>query len=824
MTSGTSAAEQTGLDPQLDRLMAELTVEEKVALLSGRDVWSLAGVARLGIPVVTFTDGPAGARGQSFVGGRSVSFPCETSLGASWDPALVRDVGRAIGQEARRHGARLLLAPTVNLHRHPLAGRNFECFSEDPELTSEMASAYITGVQSAGVGCCVKHLVCNDSEHERHTASSVVDETALREVYLAPFEAAVRSGVWSIMAAYNRLNGTYASEHPWLLGQVLRDEWGFDGVVVSDWFATHTTEKALLAGLDVEMPGPPAHRGVALHQAIANGRVPMDAIDRSVRRVLRTIARAEEPPRPVDGDQDVSDVHAVARRSAARGMVLLANRGVLPLRSKGLRSLALIGPNADSGIFQGGGSAQVNPESVAGILPALERALGPQVPVIFERGCVIAEWPQPLAAPVVTTLDGEPGVRIDYRLAASGEQAGLSEVARAVDLVWIGSIVEAEPNEDVVVRASAVLHPQDSGRHELVVFGSGAVRLLVDGELVVDRVWECSGSEVLTLPTFSAHVGIELEIGTSRIIELELQPQRSRGLNRLELAIAPPDPPDLLERAVAAARECDAVVVLAQSPHGWESEGRDRPTMTLPGRQDELIAAVLAANPATVVVVNSGAAVAMPWVGDAGAVLQMWFPGEAIGSALADVLTGVVNPSGRLPMTIYRHEADAPSAPWYPGSGGEAFYGEGLDVGYRGLARPGRPTPVFAFGHGLSYSTFELGTPLVRVVGTTPDVVFEVVVPVRHRSGPGGREVVQVYVSSDHPDRPPLELKGFAGVDVEPGQETVAVVAIPVARLLWWRDGVWQAPDGTLVARVGTSSSDLPYSLELPPVPPEACR
>ncbi|GIU91022.1 MAG: hypothetical protein KatS3mg010_2121 [Acidimicrobiia bacterium] len=277
---------------RIEALLRELTVDEKAAMVAGVDMWHTAGVERLGIPAMKVTDGPIGARGERWTGGRSHAFPCGTALGATWDPELVEAVGRRLGVETRRKRAHVLLAPTVNIHRHPLAGRNFECFSEDPYLTARLAVSYIRGVQSQGVGCSVKHFVANDQEHERMTISAEVDERALREIYFPPFEAAVReAGVWSVMAAYNRVNGTYCSEHPWLLGEVLKREWGFDGFVVSDWFGTHSTAPAANAGLDVEMPGPPQWFGPALARAVEAGDVDAAVLDDKVRRVLVALGR-----------------------------------------------------------------------------------------------------------------------------------------------------------------------------------------------------------------------------------------------------------------------------------------------------------------------------------------------------------------------------------------------------------------------------------------------------------------------------------------------------------------------------------------------------
>lgn len=829
------AVGQGDTGPSIDDLLALLTLEEKVSLLAGQDVWRLAGIERLGIPALVTSDGPAGVRGASFMSGRSHSFPCETALAATWDPDLVHDIGVALGTEARQHGVDILLAPTVNLHRHPLGGRNFECFSEDPLLTARMAEAYITGVQSRGVACCVKHFVCNDSEFQRHTISSEVDETTLRELYLQPFEAAVHSGVHAVMASYNKLNGTHTSEHPWLLGDLLRDEWGFDGVVISDWFATHTTAAALDAGLDLEMPGPTWFRGDLLIDAVRSGEVAEDVVDRSARRILTLIARtaglppagsdrpdgAVEAGRPEQGDAEQGDaVIGLVRRAAARSMVLLHNhRGVLPLERDALATVAVIGPGADHGVFQGGGSAQVNPTGTVGILPALADALGDGVTVRFERGCVVHDWPRPLTGPLVTTPGGEPGVEVGYWDRSSADGAPLwLETAPHLQLTFIGNVLTDRPNDQVMLRARAVLHPTEAGRYQLVVAGTGVVRLRLDGETVHEGEWDTPGGLVFSINDLAGRVAIDLEAGVSRSLDVEFLPGPAKGLTRLEATFVPPDPPDLLARAVDAARSADAVIVVAESPHGWETEGRDRPTMTLPGGQDELIAAVAAANPATAVVVNAGAPIAMPWADDVGAVVAMWLPGQEMGNALADVLTGAVNPSGRLPTTIPVSEADAPSAPHYPGEDGSVVYGEGTSMGYRHGEGSPHPAPRFPFGHGLSYSTFELGHPEVDQHGAGADAELEVTVPVTHTGGPAGRHVVQVYISSGRPGGPAFQLQGYAAVDLEPGRTETARVTVTRRQLRFWDgdgDG-WTIPTGPLTVYVGSSAGDLPFRIALP--------
>lgn len=801
-------------DAQARAWLAELTLAEKVSLLAGSDLWSLPGVARLGIAPLVMSDGPSGVRGASFVSGRSVCFPCETALGATWDPELVREVGLALGHEARRLGVQVLLAPTVNLHRHPLAGRNFECFSEDPLLSSAMAVAYIAGVQAQGVACCVKHLVCNDSEFERHTISSQVDDTTLHELYLRPFEAAVRGSVWSIMASYNKLNGTHTTENPALLHDVLRDQWGFDGVVVSDWFATWTTAQALAAGLDVEMPGPPRFRGDLLLAALDAGEVSEADVDRSALQVLRLVARTGAEHAVVPADPS-----AVARRAAAGGMVLLKNDGVLPLSSARVSSarvstVAVIGPGADLGMAQGGGSSEVNPGQVSAILPALAHALG-GVDVRFERGCVTA---RPLCPPFVTTPDGEPGIRVEYHVCDGDGTPLLVETARQMHVLAVGEFVEGYRNDDVLLRLSADLRPDEAGTYEFVVYGAGAVRLSVDGEVLLERTWDETGLRVFGAELPAHRVRVTMQAGVPRRLAVEFAPRQPEQLTRFLMTVIPPDPPELMSRAVALAAASDVAIVVAESPYGWETEGRDRTSMTLPAGQDALIAAVAAANPNTVVVLNTGTAVTMPWVDDVAAVLAMWFPGQAMGEALADVLTGVVNPSGRLPTTFPRSLDDVASNAYYPGVDGVMAYGERTSIGYRHPRGAPAPRALFPFGHGLSYSTFEVGRPRLVVIGSGEYAEYDVHVPVTHVSGPAGREVVQLYVSSGRADGPARELQGFAAVALGPGESGTAVIRLPRRQLRNWTECGWQIPRGPLVAYVGTSAENLPYDVELPDV------
>jgi beta-glucosidase len=792
------------LEDRVEMILGSLTSEEKVSLLSGVGPWELRPPGRLGLPSLLMSDGPNGARGESFNSGLSACFPCETALAATWDRELVREVGIALGVETRRVGAGMLLAPAVNLHRSPLGGRNFECFSEDPELSAQMAAAYVAGVQSVGVACCVKHFVCNDSESERRTMSSDVGEPALRELYLVPFEEAVRAGAWAVMASYNRLNGAFATEHPGLLTAVLREEWGFDGVVVSDWFATSSTAAALAAGLDIEMPGPPRHRGPELLRALRQGEVSGADLDRSARRVLRLLARTSAGSAAHAPGPDGEPTRRLIRRAAARGMVLLRNEGVLPLDPAALRLVAVIGPGANRGQAQGAGSCQVNPPHVVDPVTALSARFAPSVNVRFARGCVEASRPLPLTGTAMLIHVGAPGATVEYYLRADpGARPVATEATSGLDLLWLGQVLAGYRNDDVTVRARAQLHPAEDGVHQLTLAGAGRSRLLLDGHVIAEQSAPTEGDLAFDLSGTEVRAAVPMRAGQPRDLVAEFEPPPHPDIARLQVGLVLPSPAGLIEEAVQL-----------ENPPGVEIEGRDRPSMDLPAAQNELITRVSEVNPRTVVALNTGSPVTMPWAGQVAAIVQMWFPGQELGDALADVLTGAVNPSGKLPTTFPARVEDAPSWDHQADGGGRVPYGEGLAMGYRGLAAAGSPRPNFPFGHGLSYSTFALGAAELASSENADDPGYAVTVPVTNTSDRPGREVVQLYVRLGGAGRPFWELKAFASVEVAPGMTEMARLEVPARKLRVWSGAGWTAPDEPVDVRIGTSSADLPIALQ----------
>lgn len=788
---------------------ADLTLAEQAALTAGIDFWHTAPIVRLGLPSLRVTDGPAGARGHRWSVGTSASFPCGSALAATWNRDLVQRVGRALADEARAKGAGVLLGPTVNIHRHPLNGRHFECFSEDPFLTAEMTVAYIEGVQQRGVGACVKHFVCNDQEHERHSINVEVDERTLRELYLPPFEAAViRAGVWSLMGAYNRLRGTYCCASADLLQHLLKVEWGFDGAVISDWFATHSTA-SVAAGLDLEMPGAAKYLGPLLVDAVARGEVQAADVAQAAARVLKLIERTKPDQTTATSRPGEESPSEVARAAAAEAIVLLRNTNVLPLDVNRLERLAVIGAQADRPAVQGGGSSEVTPAYVTNPLAAIRERARAGLQVIHEPGNTLPGPTPPFDARWVRTPTGEPGMQVDIfpNLDLSGAPVWRETVSRSL-IRWGGAPAPGVKPDNFSARASGELIPDRDGTWELGLAGAGRARLFLDDRLLIDvtepdRFYRTGTAE------HTADVELEAGRGYRLVAEFAVDTEMGIDLAGLRIGGRPRLAADARERAVQAARSADVAIVVVGYDGAWECEGHDRPHLDLPGDQDDLIRAVAAANPRTVVVVNAGAPVTMPWADDVAAILQMWFPGMEGGNAVADVLFGEVDPSGRLPTTFPRRLEDTPAYPNYPGDAGVVHYREGLLVGYRHYDRAG-VTPRFCFGHGLSYTQFEYGD--LRL-DRRSDGHVNVSLTVTNIGQRRGREVVQVYLRDPRADAdtPDKELREFAKLEIQPGEQRTVGFDLPPRAFSHWDNDLqaWRVAPGEREVLVGSSSGDI---------------
>jgi beta-glucosidase len=778
-------------------LVDALTLEEKAALTAGEDLFSTRAVARLNIPKVHVTDGPSGARGSGLPGGGgapSTCIPCGTAIGATWNPVTAERLGALVGQEALDRGCRGLLAPTVNLHRSPLAGRNFECYSEDPLLSGRLAVGYVRGVQSKGVFATVKHFVGNDAEFERGTINSVIDERALRELYLVPFEMAVREGgALAIMTAYNRLNGRWLTQQPRFLLDILRDEWGFEGLVMTDWFGVAETTTALGAGLDLEMPGPGRALGPHVAAAVRDGAVAETDLDAAVLRLLSGLDRIGvlDVPEPAQ-DLKAPDAESrhLLRQAAAESMVLLSNDGVLPLSLTSLHRLAVVGPHAVAPSVMGGGSAQVTPYRVTTPLEALSVRCGSDVEIVFERGCEVSSAPAVVGEAVLRAPDGFLGQRF-----AGTEFEGPSVETLELSglrMVSFGSLAPESVTGDWSMRVAGVVIPQESGTFQLALAQAGSARLFVNGDLLLDGFTNPpprGGRDFFGQVSQDLVADVVFERGEA--VELIVEFARTGdGISGFRVGFRTADQDALLERAVAAASGADVAIVCIGTTGETESEGHDRKDLKLPGRQAELIRRVAAVNDRTVVVVNAGAPIAMSWADEVASVLQCWFGGQEMGGALADVLVGATEPGGRLPTTIPVRLEHSPSHANFPGENGELRYGEGVFMGYRGYEHSDR-SPRFPFGHGLSYTTCEIGEPLLSARTLAPGASITVTVPVVNTGSRAGSEVVQAYVApgSARLARPPQELKAFAKVWLEPGETKTVDLVLDARSFAYWDPG-----------------------------------
>ncbi|WP_029290897.1 beta-glucosidase [Cellulomonas sp. HZM] len=825
----------TALQPTADRpatdlaqLRSQLTLEEKVRLLVGAGLWSTTAVERIGLRAMHLSDGPAGVRGVSEDGAEtSASFPAPSALAATWDVDLADEVGAAFASEARRHGVDVVLAPQVNLQRTPVGGRHFECYSEDPLLTGDIAVHVVRAAQERGVGMCVKHFVANDSETQRTSYLSRVDERTLREVYLAPFERLVAEArAWSLMGAYSGIDtGTTAApalEHRELLHDVLKAEWGFDGVVVSDWVATKSVAAAAHGGLDLQMPGPDGVWGDGLLAAVLAGEVDEATIDEKVDRLLLLAQRVGalegcEPSGALRDHVHDVDVPDVLRTLVARSMVVLRDEGgVLPLGVDDVATVALVGPNGAAPFVQGGGSAYVRPDRSSTLQDAIGAALGADVDV--HAGAVSRFLPPTLdLATRCTAPDGSVGALVEV-LDADG-----TVIDSAVRTEWGGWLREpAEHAASVRIRTTVAL--REPGTHEVGVGTVGRHRIVIGGrELSTSE--QVVGAEVILDSSVNAPapVVLRIEVDEPTTVELDatvqaVHPVGYASFARAELVHRVPvkSADELLVEAVAAAEQADVAIVVVGTNEEIESEGYDRTSLALPGNQDQLVKAVHAANPRTVVVVNAGAPVVLPWLDEVPCVLWAWLGGQEWPEALGDVLAGRTEPAGRLPWTLPASEADVPVPDAVPVDG-VIDYTDGVHVGYRSWLRLGR-TPAAPFGHGLGWSTWEHDA---AVAGVLEDGSVVVDVTVTNTGRRAAREVVQVYVEppvgSPSGDRPVRWLGGFAVVHAEPGESTTARVRVDASAFRTWdeeRHG-WVTPAGTYQLRAGRSSGDLRHTVDV---------
>ena len=806
-----------------ETLLSKLTLEEKVTLLAGADTWRTHVIERLGIGALKVSDGPNGVRGENkdTKSQTSASFPIGTALGATWNPELVRAIGIALGEETKTKGAHVLLGPTVNVHRHPLAGRNFECFSEDPHLSSRIAVSYIQGLQSEGVGACIKHFVANDQEFERFSISSEVDARTLQEIYLPAFKSAVEEAQpWTLMSAYNRVNGTYVSENKTLLNEILKDEWGFDGMVISDWHGTYS-DNVPAAGLDLEMPGPARWMGEKVLEAVRNGTLDEAVIDDKVLRILRTLQRVGALDNPeIIAEQSIDNPahRALIRKTGREAIVLLKNDDdLLPITEK-IRSVAIIGRPAQTVTFQGGGSSEVNPHYVVHPLEAIRARYGCALDVKYAPGPSIHR-DVPLLDPAgLAADDGTPGkVSIQQYDNTSLEGEPFKEfMAGGTQQAWFGEKALDHDPSAFSLRMSGGWTAPESGSYTFVLTAVGRARWWLNGEKMLDW-WQIKDFNQpqnfvgIEAETITRAKEIHLEAGQTYNFTVEYASMPGGRWRTIRLGCLPPQPDDPIGDAAALAKESDVAVVFAGLTAEWESEGQDRINMDLPGDQNELIERVAAANPNTVVVLNAGSPLHIPWVDDVKSVLQMWYLGQESGNAITDILFGEADPGGRLPTSFPKRIEDNPAHVNFPGENGMVRYGEGLFVGYRYYDKK-NIAPLFPFGHGLSYTSFSFDVLELDQAGGE----INAQVTLTNTGSRKGQEVVQLYVRDLQSSliRPPKELKSFKKVQLDPGETRTVTLTLQEADLAFYDDlkKAWIVEPGEFEVLVGRSAGDIRLS------------
>lgn len=779
-------------------LLRELSLEAKVALLTGASFAGLHGSADIGLAPLSLSDGPTGVKAQSMSGGPlACLLPGATVLAATWDEEVLHQVGNVLAEEAIRQGAHVVLGPTINLHRSPLAGRVFESFSEDPLLTGRLAAAYVRGVQERGIGTSVKHFVANDAETERQTVDNQVGASTLREVYALPFEIAVADAdPWTLMAAYNRIDGVPATEHDALLNGMVKGEWGYPGVIVSDWFATSSVGPAVTGGLDLVMPGPHGPWGDALVQAVRAGTVPEDVVDDHVCRLLRLADRVGALGEPrVRTTSSPGPTDPARRRwlqdTAAAGMTVLTNDGVLPLSPAS--TVVVIGTHATDTVVQGGGSSMVTPPHEVSIADGMLAAFGDHVSVL--PGVQVRSTPTPARAGfVVDPVDDAPGIRLQL---STAEGLPLADDHMAAAYRFIGFETGlAGPVGRARLRATI----DHVGPVELGVIGMGTWQLTVDGvheQVVVRPLTGIPGEAVLNPQAYARTV----QLTGPTLVEAELDlAGTAHALVGLVARPAPPTDEDAVAAAVAAARDAEVAVVVVGLTDEQETESKDKTTLALPGAQDALVEVVAAVAAKTVVVVNAATPVLMPWADRVAAVVVVGLPGQEAGHAVAAALLGSVEPAGRLGSSWPVADGASPAWEVQP-TDGVLSYSEGTFIGYRGHAAGRCPAPRYWFGHGLGYGSWEyVAARLDRDSGDR-----RVTVTVRNTASRASREVVQVYLDPAAADQP-VRLVGWAAVEVAAGQDAQVEVVCDARMWRRWDESAdrWTEVEGggeLLVAR-----------------------
>jgi beta-glucosidase len=803
--------------------MSLMTLEEKAGLMTGKDMWHFRGVERLGIPSVRVTDCGHGVTvildEQGNYAGCATCFPSAVGQAATWNRDLIREVGAAIGRETRALGAALLLGPMVNIHRTPQGGRNYETYSEDPFLTGTMASCFIQGVQSEQVGAVIKAATGNNQQTHQSQHSVQVSERALREIYLPGFRIPVgEAAPWGIMTSYNKLNGDYTSASEHLISGIFKREWQYEGFIVSDWRGTHSLQ-ALFAGLDLEMPGPgKILTRDTIMQEIQRGNFTEKELDDRVGRILAAIIRTglmdAEPP-DLNAEWDTPRHRGIARKAAEEAIILLQNEGnLLPLDRKHTATLAVIGPNAGEARLGGGGSASVTACHSVSPLDGILNYCQDAVRVLFAEGCAMKGRRPVIYTEFLSTPDGSQvshGIKGEYF--RGKEMAGEPALVRQDDKIdfswgWAAPCREVDKG-DYSVRWYGEVWPPSTGEYKIGVHCTGGgVRFYLDGVLLIDRWGDLYQDNLeAVFQQVSEHVSVRMEAGIPRQVRVEFHKKSNRNAIRLEWEM--PGKPDPISEAVKIAEQSDVAIVFAGLSNLYEGGLQDRESLSLPEGQDDLISAVARANPRTIVVLINGTPVAMPWKDGVPAILEAYYPGQEGGDALARILFGEVNPSGKLPETFPNRLEDNPTHGYFPGDPGQVIYGEGIYVGYRHYDKKGIE-PLFPFGFGLSYTSF---TYRDLQVEESADGSYTIELTVENTGPVAGKEVVQLYVRDLESviDKPEKELKDFAKIMLHPGESKTVSMDLSRDRLAHFNpeQSRWVVEPGQYEIMLGSSSRDI---------------
>ena len=797
------------LETRVADLMSRLTDDEKISLLAGTD-FTTKPIPRLGVPPMAMADAGQGVRGGSdSTLGPATAFPAGVAMASTWNPALIGKVGAQIGIEAQNKGTglQLMLGPAVNIQRSPLGGRNGEYFSEDPILSGKMAVGYIKGMQGTGTVACIKHFICNNEEDDRMTVNVLVSERALREIYMPSFEMGVKDGgVWTVMSSYNRINGPFASANQYLLTDVLKRGWGFDGAVMSDWGGAHPGTKIIRAGNDLEMPDRGFLAPAKVKAALDRGTVTVAQVNDNATRIVRTILRSgvmdgAKKPDPTLVNSAASS--HVALQAAQEGIVLLKNdRALLPLNASKLRSIAVFGAAGRELQMGAEGSPGVTPFRSVGPLEGIQARAGANVKVSYVAGDASGN---PFPAGTLKTADGADGFHAEFFADKSLQGAPTSvRTDPQIDFnVPIVGLVTANYG----ARWTSTFTPRVSGPTQFLFRGDDGYRLFVDDKSVIDH-WVDGAANTQTAT---------VNLVAGQPVKLRAEYYQAGGGAVAQLRIVEPNS-DPFAEVTQAAKSSDVAVVVVTT-RGTESEGQDRPSMSLPNGQDELIRRVVAANPKTIVVLNNGTPVAMPWIKSVPALVETWFPGQEGGTALAQILFGDINPSGHLPVTMGVKRQDYPDYPNFHGDGRTVRYEEGIFVGYRGFDKK-KIAPLFPFGYGLSYTNFRIDQLKLSAPTLTANRTILANVRVTNSGKMAGAQVVQLYVRDPNPkvEKAVRELKGFTKVFLQPGQsQTVSLPLSP--RDFAWCDTTakgWRVDAGNYFVEVGDSSRNLTQSVSVP--------